>query len=147
MLRFDFKKFVKMTNIMYKIDHPAVLKFIGYCPSESDTIIVTENYKNNLLNSQFDPLYVIYGIASAMSFLHSHNIIHRDLKPQNIVLDDFNLPKITGFKLAKVVNDNFIKPNKNIKGTPIYIAPEVYLNEGYSKACLFFFLNNVLYFD
>lgn len=81
-----------------------------------------------------EKLIIIYGIASGMSYLHSHNIIHRDLKPSNIFLDENSYPSISGFNISKEINDNSTKPNKKIKGTPIYVAPEVYSNKGYSKS-------------
>ena len=76
---------------------------------------------------------IIYGIAAGMSYLHANDVIHRDLKPANIYLDSF-YPKISGFNISKEINDNKIQPNETIKGTPAYIAPEIYLYKGYSKA-------------
>ena len=78
----------------------------------------------------------IYGIASAMAYLHAYNIIHRDLKPANILEDDKFFPKIADFGLSKI-NENFSSRGQSavgFKGTPIYCAPEVWLNNEYSKA-------------
>lgn len=82
----------------------------------------------------------IYGIASIMSYLHENNIIHRDLKLDNILLDDYLFPKISDFGLSKVMNRNnlnVLQSSKGIKGTIVYLAPEILVDESdpqYSKA-------------
>ena len=100
-------------NIMSKLNHPSVLKYIGFSPidfkKKPKPVIITEYAQNGTLeelisierNSPLRPnlddtrkLIILYGIASAMSYLHSHDIIHRDLKPANILIDDFLFPKV-----------------------------------------------------
>ena len=79
----------------------------------------------------------IYGIASAMMYLHSHGIIHRCLQPSNVYLDDFLLPKIADFGLSTKFNSQDCMTHQSIsgfKGTPIYSAPEVLQNNVFSKA-------------
>ena len=80
----------------------------------------------------------IYGIASGMSYLHSHKVIHRDLKLENILLDEYLNPKISDFGLSKIIDFLSISMNvqsqRGLKGTPIYIAPEIYAEEEYSKS-------------
>ena len=72
-------------------------------------------------------------------YLHSHNIIHKDLKPGNILLDDFLLPKICDFGLSKInqqgQENNLTKTGLDIKGTPKYMAPEVWAKLDYGKPC------------
>ncbi|KAK8880693.1 hypothetical protein M9Y10_003378 [Tritrichomonas musculus] len=68
-----------------------------------------------------------------MSYLHSHNILHRDLKPEIIYVDDLFFQKLTGFHLSKELPANTEICNE-IKGTPIYLSPEVYTMKEYSKA-------------
>lgn len=73
-----------------------------------------------------------------MAYLHSHEIIHRDLKPENILLDDYLFPKIADFGLSKI--DHSFRSmtgdtiNGMFKGTPRYMAPEIYSKTNYSKA-------------
>ena len=84
------------------MNHPSVLKFIGYTLKNDKPIFITEYMKNGTLQDIIDSernsispeywdatqkLITIYGIASGMSYLHSHNVIHRDLKPANILID------------------------------------------------------------
>ena len=142
--------FVSEINILSKLDHPSVIKFIGYSPIDfkknKNPVIITEyapkgsleNFlvSNNIKIDDTRKLIIIYGIASAMSYLHLHNIIHRDLKPANILLDQFLLPKISDFGLSKI---NFLhsekSTNNEIIGTPIYISPEIWKSKKYTDAC------------
>lgn len=67
----------------------------------------------------------LYGkqILDAMLYLHQNRILHRDLKPQNILLEK-DVIKICDFGFAKqmTASTNFLR---SIKGTPLYIAPEI----------------------
>ena len=140
-------------NIISKIMHPSILRFIFFSlkdfKNNNKQVIITEYASNgtleNLINgdnknkvNDTQKLIITYGIASAMSFLHSHGIIHRDLKPANILLDDFLFPKISDFVLSKfkVISESescFQSTIGNIKGTPIYMSPENYYNSEYSE--------------
>ena len=46
----------------------------------------------------------MYGIASAMSYLHANDIIHRDLKPENILLDSYLYPKVCDYGISKTIS-------------------------------------------
>ena len=102
------------------MNHPAILKFIGFSPynfrGEPYPVILTELMENGSLSSILEmkrrvwpingwndtkKLMIIYGIASGMMYLHANKILHRDLKPQNILLDEYLLPKISDFGLSK----------------------------------------------
>ncbi|KAK8860565.1 hypothetical protein M9Y10_012230 [Tritrichomonas musculus] len=146
-------------NIMSKLNHPSVLKFILYSPinfkNKAKPVIITEYAKNgslmdfiahdrsfpdNPILNETHKLIIIYGIAAAMSYLHSNNIIHRDLKPDNILLDEFFLPKVADFGLSKSCSkesqESVLKQTMSgtIKGTPKYMSPEIWLNAEYSEA-------------
>ena len=159
----EFINFYRKLNIISQVKHPAILNFVGFSSSDFNNnpnpVVMTEFFfddlrshiaspcrnRMNMTNSDIScldhtqwnytwKLIVLYGIASGMSFLHSHNIIHRDLNGENIILDDLYFPKITGFDIAKFVENGIGEKSERIKGTPAYIAPEVYLNKEYSKA-------------
>lgn len=146
-------------NILSKINHPSIMKFIGFSSinflNEPKPVIITELVNNgslfdiinlerkSLIDFEWNitrKLIIIYGIASAMSFLHAHKIIHRDLKPENILMDDFLCPKVADFGFSKIFHSNLesmsiTDSTQAVKGTPIYIAPEIWTNKDYGPSC------------
>ncbi len=76
-------------------------------------------------------------IIDAMSYLASKNIVHGDLACRNILVFKFHhtnsheiLVKLTDFGFAKRVDDM----TWTVCGTPDYLAPEIILSKGYTKA-------------
>lgn len=93
-------------------------------------------------------LICIYGIASAMLYLHSHNIVHCCLQPSNIYFDDILFPKIGDYGLSTKFFDVDTMTHQTIsgnKGTPIYSAPEVLNSNVYSKASDVYAFSMVVY--
>ena len=86
----------------------------------------------------------------AVEYLHSFGIVHRDLKPDNLLimalghikLTDFGLSKMGLMSLATNLYEGFIDKetkqfsDKQVFGTPEYIAPEV------CNVCLRFDVNH-----
>ena len=112
--------FFREIDINSKIKYPTILNFVGYSltnfKSKGKPVIITEYASNYTLKSRLHQikeyvdfidwndtkkLIVIYGIASGMSFLHSHNIIHCNLNLESIFLDQNFLSKITNFNCSK----------------------------------------------
>ncbi|XP_073430837.1 microtubule-associated serine/threonine-protein kinase 3-like [Dendrobates tinctorius] len=83
----------------------------------------------------------------AVEYLHSYGVVHRDLKPDNLLITSTGHIKVTDFGLSKVgrmipktnthmesvvdISKEF--QDKEICGTPQYMAPEVFLEEGYGR--------------
>lgn len=153
------RSFSREIKNLSKINHPATLKYIGFSDKDFDgdkfPVILTELINNgsleDILSISKSPscnfewndthkLITIFGIASAMSYLHKERIIHRDLKTENILMDDFLCPKVADFGLSKVVHNNvdsIIQSQSTlcIKGSSYYIAPEVWEEFRYTTAC------------
>jgi tetratricopeptide (TPR) repeat protein len=73
-------------------------------------------------------------LADAVEHAHQRGVMHRDLKPSNVLLtelpaatDDFGVPRITDFGLAKSLMEDGAGEatgSSAILGTPNYMAPE-----------------------
>ncbi|GAA49241.1 serine/threonine protein kinase, partial [Clonorchis sinensis] len=69
-------------------------------------------------------------LVSALYYLHAHRILHRDMKPQNILLGQEGVVKLCDFGFARVMNLNAMVLT-SIKGTPLYMAPELVQEQPY----------------
>ena len=76
------------------------------------------------------------GIVQGLQVLQESNIFHRDLKPENILLSisedgETITPKVADFGLAKVLrrSDELFR---TFTGSPFYLAPEVWAQQGYT---------------
>lgn len=95
----------------------------------------------------------------AVEYLHSYGIVHRDLKPDNLLitalghikLTDFGLSKMGLMSLATTLYEGYIDretrqfSDKQVFGTPEYIAPEVILRQGYGKPVDWWSMGIILY--
>jgi serine/threonine-protein kinase PpkA len=64
-------------------------------------------------------------ICRSLGFAHNHGVIHRDIKPQNIMFRDDNIPVLTDFGIAQLMNSDprLTIPGRTI-GSPLYMSPE-----------------------
>ena len=83
-------------------------------------------------------------ILSALISCHGKNIIHRDIKDDNIFVSSDGVYKLGDFGVSKSLKDK--SHAESIKGTPNFIAPEVYLGkEKYDCTVDVYSLGIVLY--
>lgn len=133
------KYFIREILIMSEINHPCLIKFIGFSfPTNKDQTfkIYSEYLPNKTLIEQLkqedeskqltatQKTIIIYGIASAMSYLHKKKIVHRDLKPENVFLNSNFEPVISDFGLSKICTDDITMTSR--LGTPYFMAPELF---------------------
>lgn len=88
--------------------------------------------------------FYIAELLTALESLHELNVIYRDLKPENILLDYQGHIALCDFGLCKLNMTNNDKTN-TFCGTPEYLAPELLLNQGYTRSVDWWTLGILLY--
>ena len=82
-------------------------------------------------------------ICRALSSCEKRHIIHRDVKPENIFIGEAGNFKLGDFGLARIVSESSMA--SSMKGTELYMAPEVLRGEPYGKTVDTYALGLVLY--
>lgn len=69
-----------------------------------------------------------------LSYLHSKHILHRDIKCLNMLVDSRNNLKIGDLGVSKLLSSTtaHLSAKAPRVGTPLYLAPEIIRNQGYS---------------
>jgi serine/threonine protein kinase len=82
-------------------------------------------------------------ICTALDLCSKNGIIHRDIKDENIFISKDGIFKLGDFGIAKELS----KTGKaaSMRGTPLYMAPEVFRGEKYDAAVDIYSLGIVLY--
>lgn len=140
--------------------------------SEAGTQNIVRYYENDIIESDSPKRYDIYilmeyltpftdylyqnvlkvkdviklgkDILTALVSCHSQNVIHRDIKDDNIFVSPDGTYKLGDFGVSKVLKDR--SRAESMKGTPNFIAPEVYLGkEQYDDTVDVYSLGIVLY--
>jgi serine/threonine protein kinase len=134
-------QFEREISALPKLNHPCVLRFLGYRLPEDDQCaeIYMEYASNGSLASVLTkaaskpaPSFwnatgiaiIICGIVLGMRFIHSRGFIHYDLKPSNILLNGQGRTLIADFGTAR--DSSFDCTLSNDPGTVPYSAPEMF---------------------
>ena len=127
-------------NMLRRIQHRAVVEFIGAVLQPSRFIVVTEmlqlgNYYQALANhpNEFTEglkVKCLLNIASAVLYLHDSRIIHRNIKPSKIGMVSLDMradicAKLMDPTMAIDLGQEETIHDPVIVGTPLYMAPEV----------------------
>ena len=134
------REFFAEVLMLSMVDHPNLVKLVGYCAEDDQRILVYEYMANGSLEKHLldlgkddEPLdwqtrmKIADGAARGLEYLHNSAdppVIFRDFKSSNILLDeDFN-PKLSDFGLAKIapIGENLV--STRVMGTYGYCAPE-----------------------
>ena len=83
-------------------------------------------------------------VATALAFMEGKKIIHRDIKPANIMMDGRGHCKLTDFGEARVLQQG--GSQTIARGTPYYMAPEVYSGHHYDHRADIYSLGIVAYY-
>ncbi len=89
-----------------------------------------------------DVINIGLGICTALELCSKKGIIHRDIKEENIFVSKDNCYKLGDFGIARELSRGL---SASIRGTPLYMAPEVYKGEAYDVRSDLYSLGVLLY--
>mmetsp|Transcript_21544 Transcript_21544/g.61690 ORF Transcript_21544/g.61690 Transcript_21544/m.61690 type:complete len:313 (+) Transcript_21544:125-1063(+) len=155
--------FIRELEVWPEVDHPNILRFLGFCFSEDCTKlrIISQLCRGgtlfDLLHNRWDvelsktqKLRMLVDIGAAVEYLHNIQmpIMHRDLKSLNVYIVDEVVDETSEVKV-KLADFGFARVRPAMTGwsdltsgagTPHWMAPEVSQGSGYHlKADVFSF--------
>jgi serine/threonine protein kinase len=128
------KRFEIEAKALAKLAHPNIVPVYDYGEYEGAPYLVMQYISGGVLNLKRsspmpwqEAVHILLPIAQALAYAHEHNIVHRDIKPSNILLTEKDLPMLSDFGIAKILeseeNATLTGAGMTI-GTPEYMAPE-----------------------
>ncbi|KAF1899134.1 hypothetical protein Lal_00019256 [Lupinus albus] len=139
-------------EILRKLKHENIIQMLDSFESPQEFCVVTEFAQGELFEILEDdkclPEEQVQAIAKqlvrALHYLHSNRIIHRDMKPQNILIGAGSVVKLCDFGFARAMSTNTVVL-RSIKGTPLYMAPELVREQPYNHTVDLWSLGVILY--
>ncbi len=126
------ERFRREAKILASISHPNIALIYYFASLEGLPYFCMEFLPNGSLesllqaNKAIDPsvaLSYVTQVASGLREALSKSVLHMDIKPSNLMIAEDGRLKIVDFGLAQTSRDMH-ELEKNIVGTPVYIAPE-----------------------
>jgi serine/threonine-protein kinase len=142
-------RFNREAQTVAALEHPNIVPIHDYGTQQGISYVVMRSLTGGTLEDRLeerhhrgDPLpslsdtaKLFTQIAGALDYAHEQGIVHRDLKPSNIMFDNHGNPFVVDFGIAKLVGQttSITQSGGGQMGTPIYMAPEQWLNETVSS--------------
>ncbi|KAF7655842.1 hypothetical protein LDENG_00049560 [Lucifuga dentata] len=148
----ELRSLKREIEIMRGLHHPNIVQLFASFETETEVVVVTEYAEGQLFQILEDdeslPESQVQEIAcqlvSALYYLHSHRILHRDMKPQNILLGKSGVVKLCDFGFARAMSVSTLVLT-SIKGTPLYMSPELVEEKPYDHTADLWSLGCILY--
>ncbi|KAJ7896897.1 kinase-like domain-containing protein [Mycena leptocephala] len=137
-----FRRECKIRKAIWEVDRGKyVVPFCGFCEDGPFPYLVTHGLPDGTAlnyvkrHSGFDYIRLIEGIVSGMEVLHTMTppIIHGNIRGESIQIDAVGNPQLTGFDLARVVEDLngvLFSQSRGVPDSYRWFAPEVCIGQG-----------------
>ncbi|NXP54527.1 STK36 kinase, partial [Heliornis fulica] len=148
----ELKNLQREIEIMRGLHHPNIIQMLDSFETDKEVVVVTDYAEGDLFQILEDdgslPEDQVQTIAaqlvSALYYLHSHRILHRDMKPQNILLGKDGIVKLCDFGFARAMSIHTMVLT-SIKGTPLYMSPELVEERPYDHTTDLWSVGCILY--
>lgn len=148
----DIKNLRQEIGILRKLNHENIILMFDTFETDREFCVVTEYAQGELFDILQDdqrlPESTVQQIAKqlvkSLHYLHSNRIIHRDMKPQNVLIGANGRIKLCDFGFARSMSSNTIVLT-SIKGTPLYMSPELVKEQPYDATSDLWSLGVILF--
>ncbi|OWK63218.1 Serine/threonine-protein kinase 36 [Lonchura striata] len=148
----ELKNLQREIEIVRDLHHPNIIQMLDSFETAKEVVVVTDYAEGELFQILEDdgslPESQVQTIAaqliSALYYLHSHRILHRDMKPQNILLGKDSVVKLCDFGFARAMSIHTMVLT-SIKGTPLYMSPELVEERPYDHTADLWSVGCILY--
>ncbi|XP_019701055.1 serine/threonine-protein kinase fused isoform X2 [Harpegnathos saltator] len=128
----ELKSLRQECEIQRHLHHPNIVQMIDSFETDNEIVVITEYADKELYEildkegrlSEERAQVIACDLVSALYYLHSNRVLHRDLKPQNVLLEANGVAKLCDFGFARSMSTG-THVLTSIKGTPLYMAPEL----------------------
>ena len=136
----DRELFLKEARTIANLDHPNIVRVLEFGIERDILFLVMSYASNGSLRDRHSrgavlPITTVVSyvrqVADALQFAHDQKLIHRDIKPENMLVGTRNEVLLSDFGLSIVTRSTRTMnlEDKVIAGTPLYMAPEQFLNK------------------
>lgn len=127
------QRFEREAKAQARFSHPHIVPAYDYGEYKGTPYLVLGYMPGGTLKERIragmsveEAIDVILPMADAVAYAHGLGVLHRDIKPSNIIFSEKNMPMLTDFGIAKILEttDSTLTSTGLGVGTPEYMSPE-----------------------